>query len=177
VPPLLNETLLASESLVAVGCPDALQVDPADLTFVGSAFMYVARSAGAVKTVVNREILQAAAIGAVDSESLPWESPTAGRVEKGGVRFYTISVDADDIKAGFAISAACRSGQVKLLVWKPGAGEEFWSIVAQLESIELNGKNITTAFQLRQTIFRSMPESVEVRCQTSMWPLVSQFCV
>jgi hypothetical protein len=141
----------------------ALQVDPADVSFVGAAVLSVARSVGSVKTVVNREILQAAAIGAVDSENLAWDEPSAGRVGKGEVRFYTLSVSPAEVDSGFALTAACRSGRVKLLVWRAGGEEEFWSIVAQAEPIEIGGKNVTSAFQLEQDIFRDVPGSVDVR--------------
>lgn len=141
-----------------------MQIDPSELGWLGSAVCSFTRDSGAFRTVVNPMLLEAAKLGAVDTEPLDWGAPTTGRVDKGAAVFYVLNVSKAAAKEGFVLSATTRKGQVKLLVWEAGDGvEEFWRVVAQAEAEGVPGGRCASLLQAQGRVLGGVPFSMEVR--------------
>ena len=146
-----------------------VQIDPSELSWLGSAICSFTRDSGRFRTVVSPMILEAAKLGAVDTEALEWSEPCSGRVEPGAAVFYVLNVSAAAARDGFVLAATTRKGRVKLLVWEAGDGEEeFWRIVAQAEAEAVAGGHTASMLQLNGRVLEGLPLSLAVRPRTGL---------
>lgn len=140
-----------------------MQVDVSQTGFVTAGLLAMFRKLGQpVRTVVPPAVLEAVANDAVATTLLPWDAPQKGKVATSQAMFYNLYLTAEDIEAGFVISALSPKMRVKVLLWDR-RGEEKWNLAAQEDSSKVNGTHVAALYATRAEMLDGVPRTVQVR--------------